>query len=49
METKYQFMLWFACSLVGTYVCLTLIPNKFLFSFAVAIVMSVVAIREKEI
>ena len=48
MHPVYFFMLWFVCSLIGIFFLLTLIGNQFLQSFVIAVVLSIVAVRDKQ-
>ena len=47
MNIVSKFVLWFSCSLVGTFFLDIFIPNRFLLAVAVALIISVIATKEE--
>ena len=48
MDLIARFILWFILSAVGVYFIQIFLPNEFLVAFVVAIIIAVVATKEKE-
>lgn len=47
MDVIYKFILWFAISLVGVFFLITTFSNPFVNAFIIALVISILANREK--
>ena len=47
MHGVYQFMIWFTVSLVAIFFVITTIGNPFVKSFIIALVISIIAVKEE--